>query len=306
MTELAPWMKRDWLLRAEAQIDVALEAVGRTRTGPSTVVNSWARACVLTVPVAGSTIWIKYGYRLPPGEEKVLNVLAPRWATRIPTIVTTWDGAVAMEPLPGVELAESDPLEHWLAAARCLGELAAGESAHIDEWLALGVRDRRPAVWREHVESLVQSPVIRDMDAEVRQALDSFLPDFVSRYMDSFAAPATLVHQDSGCCNIHIAADGPVVFDWADVVVGHATFSCDRFLDQVPLEQQPAIVDAFLEPLDFDVAEFKAMRRSNVLHEVLRYHDELAYIEPNDPAHRSLTKSVQSQLQVLLAHEQKR
>ena len=48
--------------------------------------------------------------------------------------------------------------------------------------------------------------------------------------------------------------------------------------------------------------EFAAMRRSNVLHEVLRYHDELAWLEPEEPIHAALANSVRSQLRVLVEH----
>ena len=94
--------------------------------------------------------------------------------------------------------------------------------------------------------------------------------------------------------------------DWADVVVGHATFSGDRFLDQVPPENADAVIDAFCAPLSLDREEWRQMRRSNVLHEVLRYHDELAYLDEEDTAHASLSNSVRSQLVVLLDHEDRR
>ena len=45
------------------------------------------------------------------------------------------------------------------------------------------------------------------------------------------------------------------------------------------------------------------MRRSNVLHEVLRYHDELGYIAEDDSAYLSLAGSVRSQIRVLVEHE---
>lgn len=95
-------------------------------------------------------------------------------------------------------------------------------------------------------------------------------------------------------------------FDWADVVVGHATFSCDRLLDQVPRERHEAVITAFIEPLGHTIDEFRAMLRSNVLHEVLRYHDELSHIATDDPALASLARSVCSQIRVLVEHELRR
>jgi hypothetical protein len=48
------------------------------------------------------------------------------------------------------------------------------------------------------------------------------------------------------------------------------------------------------------------MRRSNVMHEVLRYHDELSSLDLFGETHASLSSSVRSQLKVLVEHEQRR
>lgn len=300
---IPPWKQPGWHEDAVAKLDAQLALSARPRTGPVEVVKSWARSCVQVAPTQEGKVWVKHSYGLPPGEEKVLERLAQRWADKLPGIVATWEGAVAMAPLPGRELKETDPVEEWINTARSLGELAAGEEAHAEEWLALGVRDRRPTAWPETVELLLESPTLDKLEPDVRGNFESLVPDFVSRYEDAFQASPTLVHQDSGCCNVHISDGGPIFFDWADVVVGHPTFSCDRLLDQPPHEYHEPIIEAFLEPLQLTREEFRAMRRSNVLHEVLRYHDELSYITPDDPAHVSLSKSVCSQIRVLVEHE---
>jgi len=248
-------------------------------------------------------VWIKHGYGLPPGEERVLHALSERWAHRLPAVVASWPGAVITEAFEGRELSPSDPLDHWLSAAAAIAEIAAGERAHVGDWLALGVRDRRPPVWKATVESLMESPVVRAMEPVVLRQCQELVPGWISRFIDGFAGPATLVPQDSGCCNIHVSDRGPLLFDWADVVIGHPVFSCDRLLDQAPGPFHAPIIDAFLGPLDLSRDEFLAMRRSNVLHEVLRYHDELGFLPPDDPAHKWLADSVRSQLRVLVEHE---
>lgn len=306
MTAVTPWLDDDWHERALDDIDAALAAVGTSRTGEVQRINCWGRSCVHTAPTNAGELWIKHGYRLPPGEERVLPVLSSRWPGRVPSVVATWSGGVAMEALRGRELVVSDPVDTWIEAARAIAEIEAGETRHIDEWLALGVRDRRPHRWAHDVEALLESDVVRGLEREVLAGFERLLPDFIERYPAAFESPATLVHQDSGCCNIHVGDGGPVIFDWADVVVGHAVFSCDRLLDQVPEDYREDVIAAFLEPLGCGRDEFDALRRSNVLHEVLRYHDELEYLRPGDPARESLGGSVQSQLRVLVAHESSR
>ena len=73
----------------------------------------------------------------------------------------------------------------------------------------------------------------------------------------------------------------------------------------MPAEAVDGVVAAFCEPLDLDRQAFDALRRSNVLHEVLRYHDELEHLAPDDPVHANLSRSVCSQLEVLVAHEER-
>lgn len=308
MSARNPWRRPGWHPPARARIISALAAVGRPVTEAPTSVKSWGRAQIHTAPTHDGVVWIKHAYRLPPGEEAVLVALSTRWPAHLPRVVAHWDGAVVTDTLPGEPLTEESPLDDWAAAARVLGEIAAGEMAHAQDWLARGVRDRRPAAWPGALDALRASPVVCAMEPALLAGLDALLGDFESRYVDAFASPPTLVHQDAGCCNIHVVprakgTPGVVVFDWSDVVVGHAAFSCDRLLDQVPRERHDPVIEAFLDALPVSRAEFDAMRRSNIMHEVLRYHDELAYIDPAEPSHASLTRSVQSQIRVIVEHE---
>ncbi len=305
MKPLPPWSAPNWPAETEPAMDAALAEVGRPRLGAVRTEKAWGRSCVQTVDTEAGPVWIKYGYGLPPGEELVLARLVQRWPDRVPEVVATWPGAVAMSPLPGVELTPAHALNYWCDAARGLAELEAGERSHVEAWLALGVRDRRAKAWSDAVHDLLASPVLAGLDGPTRARLEAFVPEFISRFIDNFTSPATLVHQDSGCCNMHLdEASGRVVhFDWTDVVVGHPVFSCDRLLDQALAEHHGAIIDAFCEPLGIDLVEYWAMRRSNVLHEVLRYHDEIEHVDREDPMHASLSKSVCSQLKALVDFE---
>jgi hypothetical protein len=292
-----------WQSRAEVAALAALAEAGRPAIGPTRLVKSSGRSHVMTVPTGKGIGWIKHSYRLPPGEEVVLRILRERWPERLPGVIASWPGGLAMESLPGCELSAEDPLEDWVSASRAIAAMQAGETTHAGEWLELGVRDRRPPTWAKAIEALRDSPVVRVIDSDVLRRFDSLIPAFVSRYVDAFTSPATLIAQDSGCCNIHIASHGPIFFDWADVVIGHPVFSCDRLLDQAQPERHDAIIDAFIEPLRLTRAAFDALRRSNVLHEVLRYHDELAYLAPQSEVYETLVRAVQSQIQVLVEHE---
>lgn len=306
MPSHAPWMQPVWLDATAATIEVELATVGRAPCGPIETVRAWGRSCLRTVPTGGGTVWIKHGYGLSPGEERVLAAIQPRWPDRLPGVVATWPGTLAMEALAGRELQPTDSVADWAVVAAALGEMLAGEREHVADWLAMGVRDRRPPRWEPAVRSLLASPVLDDLDSEIRGEFEDKLPDHVTRYEQGSQTFPTLVPQDSGSCNIHLSEEGPLFFDWADVVVGHPAFSCDRLLDQAPETHREAVIEAFCEPLELTRAEFDAMRRSNVLHEVLRHHDELEHLAEHDEARVSLPRSVRSQLRVLVEHERKR
>ena len=302
-----PWKQADWLLKTESVVTEAVLEAGYTVSGSLSTVKSWGRSHLATLPTSDGPMWIKHAYRLPPGEEQVLELLAARHPDQVPDVVTTWTGGVAMKRLRGVELTEEHSLAIWCEAARMIGQIAAAEEAYADDWLALGVRDRRPNAFAAALDKLLESPVVAALDAPLKADFSASRDKFVERYAAGFNRAPTLVHQDSGCCNIHVELEkdssNPVLFDWSDVVVGHPAYSCDRLLDQVPVERQAAVTEAFCEPLGMTITEYKAARRSNVLHEVLRYHDELMWLHPEDELYGNLVGSVQSQIGVLMRHE---
>lgn len=281
----------------------ALAAAGYRAQSPFEEVRATGRAHVQTVETDRGVVWIKHSYRLPPGEEVVLRELHSRWPDRLARLAATWPGGFATETLAGEELRADHPEDHWVRVASSLGELLAGEVRHVGDWLALGVRDRRAPTWSDAVAAFRAGPLFRGLEQPVIEGFERFQEDFIERFVNGFRCPATLVPQDSGCCNIHVTDSAVLFYDWADVVIGHPTFSCDRLLDQAPAPMHAAITAAFIEPLGLPLEEYKAMRRSNVLHEVLRYHDELEYMSADDKEHGHLSRAIRSQVKVLVEFE---
>lgn len=287
----------------DLDIEAQLRAMGYSPLGTKSLIRNTGRTHLYTLETGKGLLWVKHGYHLPPGEGAILSRLTERWQRFLPEIVYASVFTLVSASMPGVELTPDHPLPDWVHAANALGQLLKGEASEVDAWLALGVRDRRADAWEPAVLALRKSPIVEALDRSLLAHFDDLLPDFLERYVNAFRMPPTLIPQDSGCCNIHVTENGPLFFDWADVVVGHPVFSCDRLLDQTPAAYRDAVIEAFCDPLGLSRSDFKAMRRSNVLHEVLRYHDELAFIEPEDPQYQTLAKAVQSQLKVLIDFE---
>lgn len=306
MTSRAPWNDPDWLAATVAELRCAVETAGYELSGSVEGHKSWARSCVLTVPTTSGTLWAKFGYGLPPGEHRVVAELAARHPSAVPGLFAVLDNGFVMEALPGPELTADDGEDIWCQCARVLGEVSAAERAHVELWRVLGVRVRTPETFAGQVGDLLESDVLAALDDDVMAEVRERAPSWIARFEDAFEGAPTLVHQDGGCCNISVGPDGPVLYDWSDVVVGSPVFACDRMLDQAPVAYHDRVIAAFSEPLSIRRAAFDAMRRSNVLHEVLRYHDELAWIDPDDDVYRSLSRSVCSQLTALVAWERRR
>ncbi len=279
-----------------------VDALERTWDGRVLSRRDTGRSTVMCLGTEQGSLWIKCGYALPPGEEMVIARLATQWAQNLPKVLASWRGGFAMAPMGGRALDVEDGRAVWRDAATLLGAIQGSEKANVETWLELGVRDRRPQGFAAAMERLLASPVLMELDAASRRGLERGMPRAIDWFAKHFQAEASLVPQDSGCCNIQVSDGRPILHDWADVVVGHPAFSCDRLLDQAPAEWHEALIAAFAEAVGCSASEIASMRRLNVLHEALRYHDELAYVEPGSETHTRLQAASVSQLRVMVEH----
>jgi len=279
-----------------------VDELGRTWDGSILSRVDTGRSTVLCLATEQGPLWLKCGYALPPREEVVLSKLAPRWSEHLPTVLASWHGGFAMAPMRGRALDVQHGLGVWREAAALLGTVQRTEQDHTEAWLSLGVRDRRPEGFAAAMQRLLSSATVALLDADTRQRLAQGMPRAIDWFAQHFQCRASLVPQDSGCCNIQVSGGRLILHDWADVVVGHPAFSCDRLLDQAPADWHKDIIAAFAEAVGFSVQEFTSMRRLNVLHEALRYHDELAHIEPGNPSYQKLQTASSSQLRVVVQH----
>ena len=96
--------------------------------------------------------------------------------------------------------------------------------------------------------------------------------------------------------NIAVSANGPVLLDWSDVVVGHPFFACDRLLDAcwTDAARKEAVIAAYLSAFDA-VADAEILRRSfdavlflRVVYEGVRWMDEIEDLDPEAEHRRRL------------------
>jgi Phosphotransferase enzyme family len=87
-----------------------------------------------------------------------------------------------------------------------------GES--VDELIALGTPDDRPENLRLAFEELLPR-----WDLEPHLPLAQVIEDYADLLGD--AIPISVVHEEFSDNNIHLSAEGPVVIDWGEAVIGH-------------------------------------------------------------------------------------
>jgi hypothetical protein len=147
---VATWSTPAWQARAVAWVDEQLAASGRARTGAPEQPRVRPWATVLRVPTTGGPVWMKaagpgtaFEAALYPLLARVVpdRVLAPLGIDIERGWMLLPDGGPSLgERREGDELV--DALSHALAD---YGRLQLELAPHVDELLALGVTDMRPA-----------------------------------------------------------------------------------------------------------------------------------------------------------------
>jgi phosphotransferase family enzyme len=239
-------------------LDGRLADRGITRTGPVRVTRERAWGTVRTAPTTAGPVWLK-----APGPDTVFEValyelLGSVVPDQVPEplavdVARGWlllgDGG---PPLPDDDFAAlGDMLTSYGALQRAL-------SSHVDELLAVGVADMRPAAMPARFDEAF-AVAERIGAPEDRSALDRIAglrPEFdewCARLAES-PVPASIDHNDLHPGNIF--ASGPRFYDWGDAVVAHPFASMLVALGFLHLRHDLAVTDpafvrlrdAYLEP----------------------------------------------------------
>jgi hypothetical protein len=219
---VAEWSSSSWLAAAVEWIDSQV-----VRTGPVSQPHLRPWSTVLRVPVRGDgSVWMKATGDANAFEAGLYELLVRIAPERVLTPIAVdaergWlllpDGGQPMgERLEGPELVDA-----MAAALAEYGRLQRTLAPHVDELIALGVADMRPAVMPERFEQAldaVSEPLRRRVEP-----LRGTVAEWCSRLAAS-PVPASLDHNDLHPWNV---LDGNRFYDWGDAVIAHpfaATF----------------------------------------------------------------------------------
>lgn len=289
----SPWAMPGWLPQAVTWIDGQLARLGIQRSGPVEQVKSWSISCLLKLPTSAGELWFKAVPAFFPTEVGVTAALAVRFPGRLPRVAAVdlerrWMLTYAYE---GGLLEDELDVERWEEAFRSYADMQVRLAGSVDDLLAAGCNDRRPAVMFAQFEQLLAddaflSTALRPDEIVRLRALLPELKDLSAR-LEATGIPYTLEHGDLNCRNVSRSL---CFFDWSDACIAHPFFSLWYFLGSakdasvgrtVGLEER--LTAAYLAPW----AEFAtpaalragvgaASRLANV-HYALSYY---CYIEP--------------------------
>ena len=246
MPSTADWSSPAFLAEATDWIDEQLLAHGLERTGrvEQPHLRPWATA--LRAGTTGGPVWLK-----APGSGTVSEV--PLYAilarvvpehVLVPLAIDTDRGWVLL-PDGGPTLgARNSPRESLVGALAVYGRMQRALEPHVEEMLAGGVADMRPAAMPERLEEALAVVAAHPDGGDLHERLAAERPRILA-WFDELAAspiPASLDHNDLHMFNVLGAGgDGYKFYDWGDAVVAHPFASA-----RVPLGIAPAARDPYL------------------------------------------------------------
>ncbi|MCP4805199.1 MAG: hypothetical protein GY913_19075 [Proteobacteria bacterium] len=127
-------------------------------------------------------------------------------------------------------------------------------------------------------------------------------PELAAQVAPRFESPAllpvALLPQDLGPCNLRWVGDGVQAFDWSDVRIGDPGMILDRFLNECDTPaRREAVTTAWLAAWGPGAeAAWGATRRCALLHEAVRYDDELPFLDTDAPLALRLRTMIGKQL----------
>lgn len=229
-----PWERPGWLEQAGTWIRAELARWGLAVIGAPERVSASRWALVLRVPASAGNVYFKAIVPLPAHEPALTQALA-RWHPDCVPRVLAADAQHGWLLMPdeGVRLREvlqSDlDVRHWRRVLPRYATLQMDLASRLDDLLALGVPDRRPATLPEGCARLLDDAgALRvgqslGLTAEEHRRLRRLVPRFAAlcAVLAGDGLPPTLHHGDLHDGNILLQVGRYVLFDWGNACVAH-------------------------------------------------------------------------------------
>jgi hypothetical protein len=233
-----PWSQRGWYGRSSAWMTDRMADLGRPAIGSPRLHYLWGVAAILRAEAEGATYFMKAS----PAWLRHEGVLTQRLSTRAPEVLPTVvavepdEGWMLMEDL-GTRLLGDESVDRWGDGLQVFADLQRAWSAHLDELVEVGTRERPLARVAEWVPTMPDHPFAGPfLSAEEAARWRAATPDLVSacRRLDELGPPSTLTHGDLHPWNIVVRNGGHVVFDWTEATITHPFADLLTFVIRTP------------------------------------------------------------------------
>ena len=203
-----------------------LAAVGVEPTGPIETVHERPWSTVLLVPTANGDLYLKQEAPVQAYEVPLTVALAERWPDRVPEVVAAEEErAWLLLRDGGANVADSGEVSAFPHALQLYSELQVGEISHVDELLALGLRDLRLGVVADAYEPFFE----RDHGLEPSEVaqLVALAPKYreLCAELDALGLPASIQHDDLHQWNVYVRDGRVAIYDWGDSSVAFPLWS---------------------------------------------------------------------------------
>jgi hypothetical protein len=209
-----------------SEIHSWLATAGVEATGQLEKIHDRPWSTVLRVPTAAGSLYLKQEAPVQAYEVPLTVALAERWPDRVPEVVAAdIERAWLLLRDGGTNVADNGEVAAFPEALRLYAELQVGEIEHVDELLAIGLRDLRLPVVVDAYEPFFERDHGLEPD-EVAQLL-ALAPKYreLCDELDAFRLPASIQHDDLHQWNVFVRDGRVALYDWGDSSVAFPLWS---------------------------------------------------------------------------------
>ena len=259
----SPWARSGWLDEVLAWDPVASRLVGRPVQE-----KWWNLSAVLEIPTADGSAWLKAIPRFFADEGRVIELLS---SFRVPRLLGVGERMSLLAPIAGEDQWEPDDaaIEELITS---LVEIQLWSVDRLDDFVAIGARDRRAARLAEDFAVFPDMPPIREWAEE----------------LEACGLPLTLLHGDFHPGNARGVHGELVILDWTDAAVGSPLLDLPTFFVRLSPERAALARSLAVElwsrhvsGVDFERA-FALAEALRAAMDALVYQEFLDGIEPSE------------------------
>jgi hypothetical protein len=232
------WTQLSWINQAHSWIDRELHQLNIHRLGAIEQPHIRPWSTVFRIPTNIGNIYFKAVVSRLAYESALTHVLAQRYPHYLPAVlsINTEQGWLLMAD-GGKRLRENlkneADIQHWLNLLPIYAKLQQDAAQHLQEFLELGVPDRRLATLPTNFQQLLANTEILAIEQPGGLSLIEYQclqdsNDVVTQLcseLAKFGIPETINHGDLHDGNIFIGDQSYLFFDWGDSSISHPFFS---------------------------------------------------------------------------------